>query len=118
MPSAEDVKFLRMTPQDLDLAIGASLLEDAFGAKPTTDAEKRSAAMEWFTANLERFRRGVCGNQTIRKVLFGTDKQDRNVLFGTLIDTLSRLGGFPVPVAAIAAKLIHYGLDRLCDQKE
>ncbi len=23
--------------------------------------------------------------------------------------------GFPVPVAAIAAKLIHYGLDRLCD---
>jgi hypothetical protein len=55
----------------------------------------------------------------VRKDLFGKDKQDRNVLFGTVIDTLAKLGGFPVPVAAIAAKLIHYGLEQLCvDSKE
>ncbi len=114
MPSADDLKYLRMAPQDLELAIGASLLEDTFGAKPATDVEKRSAAAQWFVANLGRFRQGVCGNQLIRNDLFGKDTQDRNVLFGTVIDTLAKLGGFPVPVAAIAAKLIHYGLDQLC----
>lgn len=119
MPSDEDLKYLRMSPQELDLAIGASLLEDAFGAKPATDAEKTSAAAQWYFANLIRFQRGVCGNQLICKQLFGKDKLDRNVLFGTVIDTLAKLGGFPVPVAAIAAKLIHYGLDQLCaDAKE
>jgi hypothetical protein len=62
MPSADDLRYLRMTPQELELTIGASLLEDTFGAKPTTDVEKRSAAAEWFHANLGRFRRGLCGN--------------------------------------------------------
>lgn len=114
MPSADDLKYLQMSPHDLDLDIGGSLLQDTFGAKPATDAEKRSAAVEWFEANLGRFRKGVCGNQVIRSDLFGKDKQERNVLFGTVVDTLAKLGGFPVPVAAIAAKLIHYGLDQLC----
>ena len=119
MPSADDLKYLRMSPHELELAIGGSLVEDTFGAKPATDAEKRSAATEWFSANLGRFRNGVCGNQLISSQLFGKDKQDRNVLFGTVIDTLARIGGFPVPVAAIAAKLIHYGLGELCsDFKE
>jgi hypothetical protein len=110
----DDLKYLEMSPHELDLDIGSSLLEDTFGAKDATDAEKRAAAADWFHANLGRFRNGVCGNQLIRKDLFGDDKQDRNVLFGTVIDTLAKLGGFPVPVAAIAAKLIHYGLDQLC----
>lgn len=60
----------------------------------------------------------MCGNQLIRNELFGKDKQDRNVLFGTVIDTLTKLSGFPIPVAAIAAKLIHYGLDRLCAKQQ
>jgi hypothetical protein len=114
MPSADDLKYLQMTPQDLELTIGALLLEDTLGAKSATDAEKRSAAGEWFAANLGRFRQGVCWNQRIRKDLFGKDKQDRNLLFATVIDALTALGGFPVPVAAISAQLIHYGLDRLC----
>lgn len=119
MPSTDDLQYLQMSPQDLDLAIGASLLEDAFGAKPATDAEKRSAAATWFSANLDRFREGVCGSQLIRKDLFGKDKQDRNVLFGAVIDTLAKMGGFPVPVAVLGAKLIQYGLDQLCmDAKE
>jgi hypothetical protein len=119
MPSADDLKYLQMSPQDLDLTIGASLLDDSFGAKPTTDTEKRSAAAAWFAANLGRFRQGVCGNHLIREDMFGNDKQDRNLLFGTVIDTLAKLGGFPVPVAVIAAKLIYYGLDHLCmDVKE
>ena len=118
MPSADDLKYLQMSPHDLELSIGASLLEDSFGAKPATDAEKRSAAAQWFSANLDRFRHGVCGNHLIRSSMFGKDKQDRNVLFGTVIDTLAKLGGFPIPVAAIAAKLIHYGLDQLCAEKK
>lgn len=118
MPSEEDLTYLRMAPQDLDISIGTSLLEGTFGAKAATDEEKQSATAQWFAANLERFRKSVCGSDLIRKKLFGKDQQDRNVLFGTVIDTLAKLGGFPVPVAAIAAKLIHYGLDQLCQDKK
>ena len=118
MPSNEDLKYLRMAPDDLDISIGTSLLEGSLGAKAPTDAEKRSAASQWFAANLERFRKNVCGSELIRKKLFGNNQQDRNILFGTVIDILAKLGGFPVPVAAIAAKLIHYELDQLCLDKK
>lgn len=118
MPTKDALKYLQMSPDELDLQIGEALFEDSFGAKPATEAEKRAAAAGWFHANLQRFRENVCGNHLICQDIFGKDKQDRNALFGTVIDTLAKLGGFPVPVAVIAAKLIHFGLDRLCADKE
>lgn len=114
MPTKDDLKYLEMSHAELDRQIGEALFEDSFGAKPATEAEKRAAAAGWFQGNLHRFRESVCGNQLICRDLFGKDKKDRNALFGTVIDTLAKLGGFPVPVAVIAAKLIHYGLDQLC----
>src|SRR5438477_407185 len=109
-----DFSLLSLQADDLDLLIGDELLKDEFGAKPASDSEKRLAANRWFTNNLATFRTGVCTSHLVCNHILGKEKLERDELFGTLIDVLAQLGGFPVPIAAIAAKLFHFGLDQLC----
>lgn len=114
MPTADDYAFMEMSSHELDLAIGGELTRDGLGAKDLSDAEKISAAQRWFDVSRGRLRGQICTDPTIRGTLFGRDKQERNVLFASVFDIVARIGGFPVPVGAITAKLIHYGLDQLC----
>ncbi|MER7623831.1 hypothetical protein [Streptomyces sp. NPDC126503] len=101
------------TPDELDLIIGAALLADDFGAKDYSESEKRAAARRWFRANLAEFRSLVCGNEAVNRA-FSSKNKDRNTLLSALADVLASRYGMQVPVAALSAQLLHFGLEKLC----
>lgn len=46
----------------------------------------------------------------------GKDKKERNLLIAEALDVVLNGLGVPVPVAALTAKLLHYGVDRMCGE--
>jgi hypothetical protein len=112
-PSSPDA-ILATPLAQLEIIIGDALLAEEFGSKEHSDAEKRSVARRWFENNLDAFRRQVCGSSTVVQAAIGPAKKDRNALLGALVDVLGTLYGATVPVAALAAMIVHYGVDRLC----
>jgi hypothetical protein len=109
-----DQSFLDMSSDELEVFIGTALLRDEFGSKDVSDAEKRAVAQRWFSSNLDEFRTAICGSGIIQDKLFGPQHAERNLLFGAVVDALGALRGLPVPVAALSAQVIHYGLRQLC----
>ncbi len=108
-------KFLSMSIEELEVLIGESLMEGELGMKPASDAEKRLAAKKWFEINLRRFGKAVCSNKIVKNHLLGKENKTRNELLAAVIDVLLKLGGWgSIPIAVLSARLIHYGLDRLC----
>ena len=114
MPSAEDFAYLQLTPNELERKVGELLLAGELGGKPTRDADKIAAARRWFKTNTEAFAQAVCGNTLITQTLLGADKKERNAIFVAVFDAIARLQGLPIPVAAIAAMILNYGIKRLC----
>jgi len=113
----ETSKVLSMSLEELDLTIGEILIKDEFGMKSASDAEKRLTARRWFEGNLNRFRTAVCPNAIVRRYLLGQENKTRNELFAAVVGALLKLGGWEtIPVAILSARLINYGLDRLCSQ--
>ena len=111
----DNEKLLSMSLDELDLLIGESLMEGELGMKPPSNAEKRRAAQKWFEINLKRFSGVVCSNKIVKDYLLGKENKTRNELLAAVIDTLLKLGGFgTIPVAVLSARIIHFGLDRLC----
>ena len=105
--------MLAKSPAEIEILIGEALLADDFGAKDASEAEKRAVARRWFEANLDTFRALVCGSAALRAV-FGSKKKDRNALLGALADVLGSQYGLTIPVTALSAMIIHYGVDKLC----
>ncbi|MFF3340366.1 hypothetical protein [Streptomyces flavidovirens] len=105
--------LLAKSPDELDLVLGEVLLADGFGAKDPSDSEKRAAARRWFQANLAGFRALICGNTAV-KLALSSDNRDRNSLLSALIDVLGSQYGMTVPVTALSAQIVHYGVDKLC----
>ena len=114
MPTTPD-DYLALAPEALDLEIGRALMAGQLGAKPVPDAEARAAAARWFEANLARFRGAVCGHPVVQAQLLDKQAQGRNELFAAVADALGKMAGIPgLPILALAAKLLHYGLGQLC----
>ncbi|MBI4277569.1 MAG: hypothetical protein HY660_03850 [Armatimonadetes bacterium] len=113
-----DADLLAKSADDLDLEIGRTLLADQLGSKDVTDSEAKAAARRWLAANLDGFRRAVCTNAVVRGQLMAQTSKTRNELFAAVLDALLKVGGGGiVPVATLSARLIHYGLDRLCAER-
>ncbi|MEO6731646.1 MAG: hypothetical protein ABIN01_10550 [Ferruginibacter sp.] len=120
MPSKKkEPDYLKMSEQEIDLFIGEALLKDSMGSAPVSDTEKQIAAQNWFEANLHRFAKAVCEKKGAMNSLIGPEKKERNSLLGAVADVLLKVLGPSgiVPVAALAAKLLHYGIDQLCSEK-
>ena len=114
MLSERELALLDAPENELDLLLGEALVADEFGAKDLSEAEKQAVAQRWFNAHLADFRHAICESQ-LRGKIFGSEKMERTTLFAAVIDTLGTGAfGMPVPVAVLAARLIKYGLDRLC----
>lgn len=110
---------LQMSSDELDLIIGESLLEDEFGSKPVSNAEKRSVALNWFRDNINRFHEAICTSAFMRQYMLGKDNKTRNEILAAVVDALLKLGGWgTIPITVLGARLINYGLDRLCPQIE
>lgn len=107
-------RYLGMSDDDLLLEIGDALFKQSFGAKPMSDAEKRQAGTRWFEANISSFRDRICQDTTFR-AQFAPAARERNEIFRMLIDIVAAhfIG---VPAGAVAAKLLNYGLGKLCPQ--
>lgn len=115
MVSEGELALLDAPADELDLLLGEALVADEFGAKDLSDAEKQAAARRWFNAHLEEFRHAICVASPLRTKIFAAEKMERTALFAAVIDTLGTGAfGMPVPVAVLSARLIKYGLDKLC----
>ncbi|MEU5069179.1 hypothetical protein AB0G95_34630 [Streptomyces virginiae] len=112
-PSDHPDTVLSLSQDELELIIGAALLADEFGAKDQSDGERRAAARRWFLAQLSSLRALVCQHPAIVEHL-GPEAKDRNAVLSVLIDILGSRYGQTVPVAALSAQLLHYGIDKLC----
>jgi hypothetical protein len=97
--------------------IGEALLAEGFGAKDPSDSDRRAAARRWFRANLSEFKALICGNQAVAAAFTPTNR-DRNALLSALVDVLGSQYGMTVPVTALSAQIVHYGLDKLCPSLE
>jgi hypothetical protein len=115
MLSERELALLDAPDDELDLLLGEALVADEFGAKDLSDTEKRAAGRRWFDAHLAEFRHAICVESPLRAKLFSAEKMERTALFAAVVDTLGTGAlGLPVPVAVLSARLIKYGLDKLC----
>jgi hypothetical protein len=100
---------------ELDIEIGRALLKGRLGGKPLPDTEVKATAGRWFASNLQRFRAAVCDNPVIKSHVLHKDAQKRNELFVAISQILHLLDWIsPVPVAPLAARIVNYGLEKLC----
>src|ERR1044072_6003883 len=101
----DNSKIMRMSADELDLIIGASLLDDGFGSKPVSDAEKRAVALTWFNDNLNRFRQAICTSAFVQNYLLGKENKNRNEIFAAVVDALLKLGGWGIiPITVLGAR--------------
>lgn len=111
--NSANLTLLDLPTWQLDVMLGEALTAGDFGARDQTDIEKQAIARNWLTANLDPMREAVCGSR-VRAIMFGPDTEKRNLLFAAVLDGLGTLRGLPVPVSVLSARLVHYGLDRIC----
>lgn len=113
MMSEADLALLSLPTRDLDIMLGEALTAGEFGAKDLSDTEKEAVARRWLTTELDRIHDAICGSR-VRTIMFGAETEKRNLLFAAVADALGSLRGLPVPVSVLSARLIQYGLDRIC----
>ncbi|MET8682527.1 hypothetical protein ABZW18_34510 [Streptomyces sp. NPDC004647] len=114
MVTQSDLALLDLPERQLDVMLGEALTAEEFGKRDYSDIERQAVARRWLTANLGRIRSAVCG-PALRAVLRSAEAEKRNLLFAAVADALIvGFQGLPVPVAVLAARLVHYGLDDLC----
>jgi hypothetical protein len=106
-------RFLELSDAQLDALIGEHLLEGDFGAKDVTAAEKQRIGASWFESRRDEFRQSVCTSQAVR-VYVGQSGATEKELADAVVGALAFLAGGPVPVALLAAKVLRFGLTRLC----
>jgi len=106
-------RYLNMSADQLELAIGDGLLTDSFGAQPPTPEARRSLGRNWFTQNLPQFRSIVCQSSSIRDYLANRRAQERLVILGSIGDAIAGVVGV-VPVGAVACLIFNFGLEGLC----
>ena len=114
MVEISDIELLELDDDALDLLIGTAVLAHELQSKEPSEHDRRSAGRVWFEHNLDQFRKVICTSTVIRRIMFSPDASDRDTLFAAVIDTVAVLRGLQAPVAVVAARLTHYGLDRLC----
>jgi hypothetical protein len=114
-PTADQLALLDVPSSELDLIIGEAVVAGEFGAKDLTDAEKQSTARAWLEVHRKEFRRAICVDSPVRAHVSTAESMDRTTLFAGVMDAVATVTlGIPVPVAVLSARLVKYGLDKLC----
>jgi hypothetical protein len=110
----DDGYHLTSLPEtELDALLGDALYAEDFGAKAPTDAEKIRRGQRWFASQLTEFRQVVCTHRIVDRYLEKKDSAERE-LFDAVVTALASLTGIPVPVSALAAKIVRFGVSNLC----
>lgn len=118
MSKEQELQYLEMGDDELDLILGDALLKESFGNASMSDDEKRQAAKNWFKSNISIFAKSICEDNSIGNILIGKDKKERNILICSVLDVVLKSLGVSVPVAALAAKILHYGVENLCTNQK
>ncbi len=109
-----DPTLLEASLEQLDARIGAALTKGALGSRSASEAECRQAGRRWFEANLTRLQVCVCAHPTVRAHCAGA-AAERAALVASVADALARSAEIRlVPSDVLAARLVHFGLERLC----
>jgi hypothetical protein len=109
-------RLTSLSDTELDTLLGDALYADDFGAKAPTDAEKIRRAQRWFTSQMGEFRRVVCSQRMVQSYLDKKDSAERE-LFDAVVAALASMTGLPVPVSALAAKIVRFGVSNLCPRQ-
>ena len=113
----DDAYQLTSLPEtELDRLLGEALYANDFGAKPPTEAEKVRRAQRWFASQMGEFRRVICGHPIVDRYLQQKDSVERE-LFDAVATALASLTGVPVPISALAAKIVRFGVSNLCPRQ-
>ena len=119
MSTPEELALLDLPSEELDRRLGRALTAGEFGAKDLSDAETEASGRRWFNAHLGDFRRMICLESPLRKQIFADEQIARTTLFAAVIDEVNKhTFGVELPSAVLAARLVHYGLDKLCSSVE
>jgi hypothetical protein len=114
----ESMKLLTMSEADLDLMIAKFLLEGELRMKPFSENERRFIAQQWFKKNLKKFQSAICSNLIVQGILKKENKTQME-LAAAVMDALLAIGGWGnIPVTVLSARLINYGLEKLCHESE
>lgn len=108
--------YAEMPVDVLEEAVGRYLMQGELGMRRPDAATLRRAARRWFASLREELAENICGNESLRKVWFGPRQKDRNFLMMAIGDAVAAIHGIPVPVGALAAMVLHYGIDSLCPE--
>jgi hypothetical protein len=111
-PDESEFKYLDMNEEELLFIIGESLLQDTLSERTPDRRSVAQTARRWFAGNIDRLKKMICENAQVC-AQFNSDQNDRNVLFGIIFDCLAGTV-WGVPVGALTAQVLVYGLPRLC----
>lgn len=104
---------LSLRESDLDVLIGSVISEGEFGSKGLNPAEIREIGQDWFFERISIFRAAVCTSPAVKSYLEPGSSTERE-LYDAILAALAFVTGIPVPLGILAAKVLRYGLDRLC----
>jgi hypothetical protein len=114
-PSPDRPAELDLDEAELDALIGAAIADTGFGSKDLSAAEKLQLGQEWFAERADDVRGAVCSSPVVSAYLRPRSAGERE-LYDAILGALTYLTAIPVPLGLLAAKVLRYGLDRLCPQ--
>lgn len=110
-----DYAVLDLDESQIDLLIGQELLRDMPGATEASDGDMRLAAAAWFVRVRADVAGSVCKSPSVIRYLSKDGAVERE-LFDAIIAALGFMTGLPVPLSLLAAKIIRFGVTRLCSE--
>lgn len=110
-----DYDLLDLDETQLDVLIGEALLRDMPGASEASDGDKVLATTSWFVRVRLELAGSVCQSPSVIRYLSKDGAAEREV-FDAVVAALGFVAGIPVPLSLLAAKIVRFGVTRLCSE--
>lgn len=104
---------LDLDERQIDLRLGEALLRDHLGVADLADGDKIAATEAWFARTRQDIALRICRERLVVQYL-SKDSAGERELLDAIVGALGFLVGVPVPLSLLGAKVIRFGVSRLC----
>jgi hypothetical protein len=105
---------LDLDERQIDLRLGEALLRrDHLGATDLADSDKIAATEAWFARTRQDIALRICHERLVVQYLSKDGAGERELL-DAIVSAVGFLAGVPVPLSLLGAKVIRFGVSRLC----